>query len=110
MVPSPTPAPVETLLPTATFADELKSRPSRLPEYDRECRALSALIQEMANPAGDVSQKLTETALSLCHAHSAGVSVLRDQDGGTFRWKAFFGRADVPFRERPAGDLDWRTP
>ena len=43
-------------------------------------------------------------------AHSAGVSVTSSQDCGSFRWKAFAGRAAVSFGEKPAHEFDWHSP
>jgi PAS domain S-box-containing protein len=64
----------------------------------------------MADPSGDASQKLVDSALALCRAESAGVSVLSAQDGGSFRWQTFSGCARVTFTESPVGEFDWRIP
>ena len=45
----------------------------------------------MAVSPTDLLQKLVETALALCHAHSAGISMLED-DRKRFRWIAIAGR------------------
>jgi PAS domain S-box-containing protein len=81
-------AKVDDVLITA----ELANRPSRAPDYESESRALALLAQEMAiNPRG-VLQKCAELVMELCHADSAGISIL--EPGGTsgmLRWKAAAG-------------------
>jgi PAS domain S-box-containing protein len=78
---------LESVISTA----ELERRPSRPPDYAAENRALVALAQEMAVSPNKVLEKLVETALTLCHAHSAGISML-DDERKTFRWIAIAGR------------------
>ncbi|WP_152524620.1 PAS domain S-box protein [Novosphingobium lindaniclasticum] len=86
--PFPLGAGVEDVLTTA----ELASRPSRVPDYEAESRALGLLAHEMAtNPRG-VLQKCAEMVMDLCRADSAGISIL--EPGGTsgmFRWHAAAG-------------------
>src|SRR5262245_17485639 len=73
------PVPLEAVITTA----ELQRRPSRLPDYEAESRALANLMDAIANGNGsaELLQKLVETALVLCRAHSAGVSLLEKEDG-----------------------------
>lgn len=83
------PAPV----PTATLADvdiraELDSRPTRVPDYEREHGAFAVLAAEMAANPRNMLQKLVELALDLCDAHTSGISLL---DGDVFRWEAVAG-------------------
>jgi len=68
-------------------------RSGRAPDYKAENRALRMLATEMQKPNGDVLAKLTEVALELCSAHSAGISLLQN-DGVTtaFHWHAVAGR------------------
>lgn len=66
---------LESVISTA----ELRRRPSRAPDYAAENRAVVALAQEMAVSPNNILQKLVETALTLCHAHSAGISMLDDE-------------------------------
>lgn len=74
-------------------ATDLTRRPSRLPDYAAENRALVVLAQEMAIAPSDILQKLAETALTLCRAHSAGFSLLEDRDQKKyFRWHAVVGK------------------
>ncbi|MCS3969487.1 hypothetical protein M2178_003247 [Bradyrhizobium japonicum] len=74
-------------------ATDLTRRPSRLPDYAAENQALVALAREMATAPSDILQKLAETALMLCRAHSAGFSLLEDRDQKrVFRWRAVVGK------------------
>ena len=72
---------------------ELSRRPSRLPDYEAESRALMALVREMATSPEDILQKLADTALTLCRAHSAGLSILEEGDQKkNFHWRAIAGQ------------------
>ena len=72
---------------------ELDMRPSRPPGYKAESQALVALSRDLATSPGTILQKLAETALTLCHAHSAGLSLLEDFDGRShFHWRAIAGQ------------------
>src|SRR3954470_5414346 len=72
---------------------ELVRRPSRLPDYAAENRAVVALAQEMATAPHSILQKLADTALTLCRAHSAGFSLLEDGDQKrNFHWRAIAGQ------------------
>ena len=101
---------------------ELDRRPSRAPDYKRENQALTELMDAMAAQlAADghgaaerstaVLQKLIETALELCRAHSAGISVLeRENENETFCWRAVAGqwtvqRGEVMSRDSPSGTV-----
>ena len=77
---------LEAVLSTA----ELTQRPSHPSDHAAENRALIALAEEISSPNG-VLQKLVETAIVLCDAHSAGISLL-DEDGENFYWPAVAGR------------------
>jgi hypothetical protein len=80
---------LESVLATA----ELSLRPSRLPDYQAENQALVALAQELANSPSSIMQQLVETALELCRAHSAGISLLEEEVGRKiFRWHAIAGQ------------------
>ena len=69
----------------------LDQRPSRPPDHAAENRALIALARQLAiSPAG-ILQTLAETALQLCGAHSAGISLL-EPDGKRFHWPAIAGQ------------------
>src|SRR3954452_15845924 len=71
---------------------ELASRPYRTPGYETESRAIGLLAQEMATNPGAVLQNCAELVIELCHADSAGISIL--EPGGTsglLRWHAAAG-------------------
>ncbi|MCS0806418.1 PAS domain S-box protein [Massilia agilis] len=71
---------------------ELSARPARAPDYRAESQALAALGSEMAAHPHGVLHKLAEIVLALCHADSAGVSILEpDGAAGQFRWRAVAG-------------------
>ncbi len=70
---------------------ELSLRPTRAPDHASENRALVALVEAMTASPDDILQKLAETALDLCRAHSAGLSLL-DGNQKRFRWAAVAGR------------------
>lgn len=79
-------------LKSALSTEELNRRPSRLPDYAAENRALVALTRELATSPANILQKLVETALTLCCAHSAGLSLLEDADQRKrFHWRAIAG-------------------
>lgn len=72
---------------------ELSRRPSRPPDHAAENRALVALAREMAISPRSILQTLAETALVLCRAHSAGLSLLEDDDQKSkFHWRAIAGQ------------------
>lgn len=91
---------------------ELSTRPSPNPDYQAESRALGLLAQEMAtNPRG-VLQKCAEMVMELCHAESAGISIL--EPGGTneiLRWHAAAGalapnlHGTMPCEASPCGTV-----
>ncbi len=78
---------LESVISTA----ELSRRPSRPPDHAAENRALIDLAQTMAASPDRILQKLTETALSLCGAHSAGISLLKPHRE-RFHWPAIAGQ------------------
>lgn len=82
------PLPLDAVITTA----ELFARDSRLPDYEAESTALGALMELMAERPSSVLQRLADTAIELCGAHSAGISIL--ETGGedeVFRWRATSG-------------------
>jgi PAS domain S-box-containing protein len=78
---------LEAVITTA----ELSRRPSRPPDHAAENRALVALAQEMVTSPNAILQKLADAALTLCCAHSAGISLL-EADGKHFFWPAITGK------------------
>src|SRR5262249_33567453 len=102
------PASLDDVLITA----ELARRPTRLPDYEAEARALTALAEAMAESPETILQKLVETALGLCRADSAGISVLEPGGAaGVFRWSAIAGQlashigGQVPREGSPCGTV-----
>jgi PAS domain-containing protein len=80
-------------LKSVISTSELSRRPSRPPDYAAENRALVALAQEMAASPEGILQKLADTALTLCRAHSAGFSLLEEGDQKrNFHWRAIAGK------------------
>ena len=70
----------------------LASRPYRLPNYEAENRALGLLAAELEEAPRNMLQKLAETALDLCRADTAGISLLEEHDGvEVFRWEGLAG-------------------
>jgi hypothetical protein len=71
------PVPLEAVITTA----ELNQRPSRPADHAAVNSALVTLMQEMVNSPRTILQRLVDTALGLCQAHSSGISLLEDEDG-----------------------------
>ncbi|MGP1680335.1 MAG: PAS domain S-box protein [Burkholderiales bacterium] len=79
---------LQSMLSTA----ELSRRPARPPDHETENRALIDLARELATSPDTILKKLAETALLLCNAHSAGLSILEDGDRRqNFHWRAIAG-------------------
>ena len=78
-------------LQSVVSASELRRRFSRPPDYAAENRCLIGLSEQLAISPDGILQKLAETALTLCGAHSAGVSLL-EPDGKRFYWPAIAGQ------------------
>ena len=78
-------------LESVISTDELNRRPSHPPNHAEENRALIALARELATSPSSMLQKLAETALTLCRAHSAGISLL-EEGRKRFQWKAIAGQ------------------
>jgi len=71
---------------------ELSRRSTRPPDHESENRALVALVEAMTAASPDrILQTLVETARDLCRAHSAGLSLL-EEDQKHFRWPAIAGQ------------------
>ena len=79
-------------LDDVVITSELAQRPARLPDYELENGALIALAETMAGAPERILQKLVETALRLCRAHTVGISLLERAGGAeVFRWEAVAG-------------------
>lgn len=71
---------------------ELRCRPSRPPNYKAERDALRVLSHTMADAPQMILQKLVETALHLCRAEKAGISLLENHGGEEkVCWEALTG-------------------
>jgi HWE histidine kinase/GAF domain len=83
----------QTMRPTLNrfSTAELSRRPSRAPDHAGELCALIALVQELATLPHNILRKITETAMALCRSHSAGISLLND-DQASFHWPAIVGK------------------
>ena len=98
--------------------EELKHRPSRSPDYEKENRALVALAQALADSPHTILQRLADTMLEVFQCDSAGVSLLTTNDGGKrFYWPAIAGMwkpnigGGTPRDFGPCGDvLDRNAP
>ncbi|ABE32691.1 Signal Transduction Histidine Kinases (STHK) [Paraburkholderia xenovorans LB400] len=91
--------------------EEFDARRRRAPDFAAENEALHGLAQTLNAADGVMLQTLVDTALKLCNAGSAGIS-LRERDASlphTFRWVALSGHcADLvghllPPDNSPAG-------
>jgi PAS domain S-box-containing protein len=83
-------AEIRASLESILITEELKQRPSRPPDYETENRALLSIAQHMADSPRGTLQKLTEIALEICQADSAGVSLI-SKKSGDFYWPAVAG-------------------
>ncbi len=97
-------------LESTIITPQLYSRPSRPSDYQAQARAMEGLAEELAKPCGKILTKLVEAALDLCHAHSAGISIVEHSDTGVvFRWHAIVGEfaphqgGSLPRFESPCG-------
>ena len=96
---------------------ELARRPRRTPDHAAEAAAYRMLASQLGTISGSaLLQSLSEIALDLCKAHSAGVSVLEDENGEqVFKWRGLAGQwghfinGGLPRHASPCGmvlDLD----
>ncbi len=84
--------PADTSLDAVLATDQLASRLARATDSAAEIKALVDLAEEMGHPSRHVLQQLVQTAMILCRAGSAGVSLLEAVDGKKrFRWHALAG-------------------
>ena len=97
--------------------EELQRRPSRPPDYEKENRALVALMATLADSPGGIFQTLAETILDITKCDSAGLSLLTrdgktpDGCGKRFYWPAIAGiwnphvGGGTPRNFGPCGDV-----
>ena len=105
-------APLESIVRTA----ELRSRPSRNPEYEKENSALVELCTALADSPRTILQTLADKVLDVLRADSAGLSLLT-KDEQRFYWAAIAGAwgahigGGTPRDFGPCGDvLDYKAP
>jgi transcriptional regulator with GAF, ATPase, and Fis domain len=80
--------PLESIICT----HELHRRPARRPDFEALTRALVTLGRALAESPEYILQQLVETVLELCAAHSAGISLLEEENGRKiFRWHGVAG-------------------
>jgi PAS domain S-box-containing protein len=106
-------APLESILCT----EELQRRRSRPPDYEKENRALVALMGALADSPGTIFQTLAQTILDITQCDSAGLSLLTvdgkspDACGKRFYWPAIAGMwnphvgGGTPRNFGPCGDV-----
>ena len=99
---SPSEVPLRTLVPRASLdsilcTGELSRRPYRSPDYEKENRAVFALVGVMARLPDHILQSLAEMILDITQSDSAGFSLLTrdgktpDASGTRFYWPAIAG-------------------
>ena len=96
---------------------ELQRRPSRPPDYEKEHRALLALMSALADSPSTIFETLAETILDITECDSAGLSLLTrdgkkpDACGARFYWPAIAGMwnphvgGGTPRNFGPCGDV-----
>ncbi len=108
------PAPLDAVIAN----EELGRRRPRHRSHDGLQQALERLRRDLATSPRRILQNLTDTALELCQAHSAGVSLLESEGARQFfRWHAVSGKwaplvwTTLPRELSPCGTvLDRRAP
>jgi PAS domain S-box-containing protein len=91
--------------------DELDRRPRRLPDHEKENRALVSLVQALADSPVDILQTLANTILETLDCGSAGISLLTPDGGKRFYWPAIAGiwkshiGGGTPREFGPCGDV-----
>src|SRR4029453_5342916 len=94
---SPNDFPLESSIPAASLdsilcTEELRHRPWRPPDYEKESGAIVALLSGLLPPPPNILQVLAEDILDLTQCDSSGLSLLTKDDGGKrFYWPAIAG-------------------
>lgn len=103
-------------LESVLCTDELRRRPWRAPDYDKENRALVALVSALADAPRTILQTLADKVLAIFQCDSAGLSLLT-KDSKRFYWPAIAGAwqphigGGTPRDFGPCGDvLDFNAP
>ena len=114
--------PVDSSVPTASLesilcTDELRRRPSRPPDYEKENHALVKLVSALADSPSTIFQTLAETIQDITQCDSSGLSLLTKDgktahvDGQRFYWPAIAGMwnphvgGGTPRNFGPCGDV-----
>src|SRR5215471_17087674 len=111
--------PVEASIPPGTVSleailctEELRRRPWRPPDYEKENRALVALAGALVESPFNILQTLAEIILDVTQCDSSGLSLLTKDDGGKrFYWPAIAGEwkrhigGGTPRDFGPCGDV-----
>jgi PAS domain S-box-containing protein len=104
-------------LESVLCTEELRGRPSRPPNYEKENRALVVLMSALADSPSTIFQTLAETILDITQCDSAGLSLLTrdgktpDVCGQRFYWPAIAGMwnphvgGGTPRNFGPCGDV-----
>jgi PAS domain S-box-containing protein len=107
----------EASLESILCTEELRRRPSRPPDYEKENRALVRLVSALADSPSTIFHTLAETIEDITQCDSAGLSLLtRDGktphvDGQRFYWPAICGMwnphvgGGTPRNFGPCGDV-----
>ena len=92
--------------------EELRRRPWRPPDYEKENRALVALATALVDSKSNILQTLAETIRDVTQCDSSGLSLLTKEDGGKrFYWPAIVGMwqphtgGGTPRNFGPCGDV-----
>lgn len=86
------PATENITLEDVLITDQLLSRARRSPEPAVEVEALYALTQRLTAGTHGLLRAMVDTALVLCNAGTAGLSVVEEsQDSSCFRWQVMAG-------------------
>jgi len=115
--------PLNTAIPVALASfdsivrtEELRTRPRRPVEYEKETTALAALVKALADSPDTILQTLADKILEILRSDSAGISLLT-KDEKRFYWAAVAGvwkphlGGGTPRDFGPCGDvLDHNAP
>jgi hypothetical protein len=92
------------------ITEQLQSRPKRLANIPMELAALRKINRYVAEGSAAPAAELCEYAASMCHAGSAGVSILRNiENQECLSWDVVIGKAaplaggTAPRQESPCG-------
>ena len=84
--------PIVVCVDEVLITSQLAVRPWRPPDYEAESLAMLELGDELRLNPGNILNKLAELAMKLCHADSAGISILESENKREiFRWHAIAG-------------------